>query len=332
MSAYLRDHPPARSQFRKRRGKPSGVVAAHTAENTPDYVAFDGGAENVASWITRRSDPGSYHLLADSDSRIRLVDWDDAAFHDGTGTNDHSVGISVATRADVWPLAPQRWRDGAIRQLAAGAADYARWLKRTHGITVPARRITAAQARARVPGFVTHAELDPARRSDPGKAFPWDQFFREYQAALSGTATSAAPKEWSDMATREEIGDEVTERLKAFLPAAMAYQATGGSNTLVNPGLAEWGWVRDPRAVTLRELADGTYYYGSSAEATSTDVYVILGSHVGKLRLEGALLDWVKGLSALAGRPVKVEKVPDAVLAGIPDLGPAAPPEPPAQG
>lgn len=179
--AWLDQHPPRRSQFRRpRRQKPSGVVAVHTAENTPDFVAFDGGAEAVARFIQTRTTPGSYHDLVDSDSCINLVDYGNEAFHDGTGTNPHSYGLSIATRADVWPLAPKKWRDGAIEQAAQAAARYAHWVKGLYGITIPARRITATQARARVPGFTSHGELDPTRRTDPGPGFPWTQFLERF--------------------------------------------------------------------------------------------------------------------------------------------------------
>ena len=193
MAAYLIDHPPARSQFRKpRREKPSGVIAVHTAENTPDYVAFDGGAEAVARFIQSRTTPGSYHDLVDSDSSINVVPYEWEAFHDGTGTNPHSYGLSFATRADVWPVAPKAWRDGAIEQGAQAAWRFSRWIKAIHGVTIPAVRITADEARRRVPGFVTHAQLDPGRRTDPGKDFPWGQFLARY-AALMGASSAPAP-------------------------------------------------------------------------------------------------------------------------------------------
>lgn len=182
MAVYLKDHPPVRRQYREpRREDPSGVIAVHTAENTPDWVAFDGGAEAVARFIQSRTDAGSYHTLADSDSRIRMVEFDDEAFHDATGTNPHSFGISAATRADVWPLAPQAWRDGCVEQMAQGAAEYARWVKSNYSIVIPPDRITEDEARARVPGFVSHAQLDPGRRTDPGKDFPWSQFLARFK-------------------------------------------------------------------------------------------------------------------------------------------------------
>jgi hypothetical protein len=187
--AWLDDNEPARSQFRcPRRQNPSGLGVIHTAENTPDFVAFDGGAEAVARFIQGRSDPGSYHDLVDSDSSINLVRYSCEAFQDGTGSNPFAWGGSVATRADVWPLAPQAWKNGAIRQLALAAARYARWVKAQYGITVPARRVTRAQSEQRVPGFISHAERDPGRRTDPGISFPWQFFLDEYRIAMGGIA------------------------------------------------------------------------------------------------------------------------------------------------
>lgn len=170
------------------------MCVLHTAENTPDTVATDGGAEAVANFIRGRADPGSYHDLVDSDSGIQLVRYDCEAFQDGTGSNAHAWGGSVATRADFWPLAPKAWRDGAIHQLAAAAARYAHWIKATHGITVPARRITRAESERRMPGFISHAERDPTRRTDPGKAFPWNQFLAEYALLADRPQPPATPR------------------------------------------------------------------------------------------------------------------------------------------
>ncbi len=195
---YLREHPNRTyQQYRTpRRERLSGVIVIHTAENAPDHVAFDGGAEAVASWISRRPDPGSYHILADSDSTIRMVRFDDEAFHDATsGGNRHEIGLSVATRADVWPLAPKVWRDGATERLAQAAAEAARHVKTKTGVVVPARRITRAESEARKPGFISHGERDPARRSDPGKAFPWEAFLARYSQLMGGAKPpQPAPK------------------------------------------------------------------------------------------------------------------------------------------
>ncbi len=181
MGAYLVDHPPRRSQFRaSRREREAGVVVVHTAENAPDYVAFDGGAEAVAEFIRTRADAGSYHELVDSDSSILMVPDQAEAFGDGTGSNRFAWHLSIATRADVWPLAPKAWRDGAIEQAAQAAARYARRLHARTGIVIPARRISRSESELRIPGFISHGERDPGRRHDPGAHFPWEAFLARY--------------------------------------------------------------------------------------------------------------------------------------------------------
>lgn len=229
--AWLVTHPPARSQYRHpRRADPSGVIAMHTAENTPDFVAFDGGAEAVANFIRTRDTPGSYCDLVDSDSCMHLVRYLDEAFHDGTGTNPHSYGLSIATRADVWPFAPQAWRDGAIEQAAQAAGRYAHWLRDRSGIVIPAVRITADQARARTPGFVTHALLDPTRRSDPGRDFPWAQFLTRYTEIM----------EDDDMPTAEEIAEAMRPVIREEIDASLVSRGlTAGTDTKKGGAIGE---------------------------------------------------------------------------------------------
>jgi hypothetical protein len=191
---------PNLAQHRKpRRDEPSGVIVVHSAENTQDLVLPDAGAEGVASFISNRTDPGSYHRIADSDSVVAVMPFEWEAWHDGTGTNPHSIGISGAFRSGEWASIPQAWRDACVGNLALAAAEAAAWVQSMRGIDVPARRITVEQARARVPGFISHAELDPGRRTDPGASFPWDQFLAAYA--------------WLRNPTQEEDDMDLTDRL-----------------------------------------------------------------------------------------------------------------------
>lgn len=218
MGAYLVDNPPARSQFRNpRREKPSGLFVLHSAENMPDLVPPDTGAERVAEFIRNRRDAGSYHELVDADSFINLVPWSWEAFHDGTGTNPHSIGISAAWQAHQLPalLADHpRWVDAVVRHMAERAAAAALWLRHTYGIEVPAERVSVGAARDRRPGFITHAELDPSRRSDPGGAFPWGVFLHRFRQ-LTKPVPAARP-EVDPLAgiTLEMIGLKVIETIR----------------------------------------------------------------------------------------------------------------------
>lgn len=187
MAEYLIDNPPRVRQFRRPRSQqPSGVIVVHTAESFPDETAPDTGAENVARFIRDRTTPGSYHDLADSDSIVFLVPYDAEAFGDGTGSNPHAYHVSAATQAHKWDQLDDGWVDDCVRNMAKASARYARWLKARRGITIPARRITRAQSDARMPGFISHAERDPNRRTDPGAGFPWTKYLNYYAAEMSG--------------------------------------------------------------------------------------------------------------------------------------------------
>jgi len=184
MTAYLIEHPPKQRQFKERGTTPSGVIVVHTAESTPDWVGPDTGAEGVANFIANRSDFGSYHTICDSDSRIVLVPYHMQAYGDGTGSNPHAFHVSGATQAAKWNQASIEWRTATAKNMARACAHYARWLNKEHGIQIPAQRITRGASDQRVPGFITHAERDPDRRTDPGKDFPWDVFMNAYKREL----------------------------------------------------------------------------------------------------------------------------------------------------
>jgi len=194
---YLESHPPARSQFRRpRRAEPSGAIVVHTAENVPDLDGPDGGAEGVAAFIARRSDPGSYHTVVDADSIVRVVPYDAEAYGEGTGGNPYALHLSFACRTTTWDTMDPARRAAMIMNGARAAADMARWLDQERGYPlsrIPAARITADAYRIRLAGFISHAELDPRRRSDPGAAFPWRAFLDLYAQELLMPPTTENP-------------------------------------------------------------------------------------------------------------------------------------------
>jgi hypothetical protein len=235
--AYLDDHPPARRQFycpRRDGTQPSGVVVVHDAENATDTVGPDSGAEAVARFIETRDTPGSYHDLVDSDSIIQLVRYECEAFHDATGTNRHSYGVSGAYRHSDWLTLPQARRDGFVLNMASAAARYARWLRDRRGIVIPPKRISVTAARNRVPGFISHAELDPARRTDPGPHFPWDQFLAHF-ARLTNQEDDMTPDECEAVVRKVVLDADKDGGVRRELRRLGQYLALGSHNPAFPP-------------------------------------------------------------------------------------------------
>jgi len=199
--SYLLGYNPGTQQWgypRRGGAQLSGTIIVHTAECAADNVGEDTSAEGCARMIANRADYGSYHRLVDSDSIIDMLPWEYEAWQDSE-TNNWAVGISAALRTSDWAVMPADRRDRVYRNLAACAADFVRYMA-GKGVTVPLRRISGAEARARVPGFCAHGDSGIAR-SDPGANFDWALFFAYTQAALDGSLTYASTILGDDMAT-----------------------------------------------------------------------------------------------------------------------------------
>lgn len=178
--AYLRTHKGVhKTQYRAgRRAKPTGAIVLHTFQS-PLTMTAHRGAEIIRG--SKRS--ASYHRLGDlAGNEVQLVRYADEAWHDGTGSNRWSIGISLMMMAESWPTLTEGQRRAMVNVMASMAVDAAEWLKSEHGITVPARRLSRASSNAGFPGFISHGDRDPARRSDPGAGFPWHTFLSTFEA------------------------------------------------------------------------------------------------------------------------------------------------------
>ncbi|ROP45966.1 peptidoglycan-binding domain-containing protein [Pseudokineococcus lusitanus] len=199
-TAYLRQHEPRRRQYRSPRrldrspvrGKVAPVTVVHTAESVMDAVGDDTGAENVARFMVGRTDPGSYHDLVDSDSRVQLVYYGDEAYQDGTGSNPWSLSISFACRTTDWSKMSQGRRRAFLHQGALAFKAQQDWRRSKGYPLVALRRISKAESDRGVSGFVYHGDRDPGRRTDPGTssraAFPLAEFFAEIVRVEAGRA------------------------------------------------------------------------------------------------------------------------------------------------
>lgn len=190
MGYYLLDHPnpnaPVRSNGKRgwyypTRNKPITIIVIHTAENLPDIIPPDGGAEAIARYGATTSRAASWHQTVDSDTTIAMLPDSYTAFH-VIGYNSLGLGIELCTRAASWDAVPQAFRLALLNRGARAAARMAK----THGI--PRRLLTKAQVDSGAKGFISHARLDPTRRTDPGAGFPWSAFLSMVNSIVVGTS------------------------------------------------------------------------------------------------------------------------------------------------
>jgi hypothetical protein len=190
MAAYLTLNPPARAQWYATRNRSlTGCTVLHGTESIFDEMGVDTGAENVARFIRDRTTPGSYHDLVDSDSRVHLVEYVHAAFHDGTGSNNWALALAFALRTTDWArMSPVK----RASMLAHGARAFVEQQKYRKSVGAPLTRlryISKAQSDAGESGFCCHGWRDPARRSDPGTEpphlFPFDEWLDACATALA---------------------------------------------------------------------------------------------------------------------------------------------------
>lgn len=226
---YLQDHPnPTFGQFGWPRKRVSGVIGVHTAENSTDFEGPDPGAETVAGWLTRRADPGSYHAIADADSRVKLVHPRYAAWADTTN-NAHAMSVSGAMQAARWrELSPAR-AAALTRNMAYAAAELVQDAVAAGLLAspTPARRITPKEAiEGTRAGFYGHGETNPGRRYDPGQNFDWQLFLDTYAHAIGGglAAQGTTTTQEEDEMTTEQF-DILNAKLTRNQELLLSFQA-----------------------------------------------------------------------------------------------------------
>lgn len=298
MGIYLLDHPPARDQYRSpRSARPTGLTVIHTAEGVLDTVGPDTSAENVAAFIQRRTTAGSYHDLVDRDSALQLVRYGDEAYQDGTGSNPYALSISFALTAADWPRLTPGQRAEFLEQGAVAFARQQAWLRANGYPTTPLRRVTRAQSDAGAAGFISHAERDPARRTDPGAGFPWAEFFDTCRAATQeDDAMSAAD----------------VDRLIAHIDARLAVTEAAPNVPRILLGPDGYYRIRNPLTgveESLKQALFTTYRYA---------VLAYLEANAAKKAAAGQTVNVAEVAAALA--PMVVDAVVAAIAEKVPAL------------
>lgn len=151
--------------------KPIRLLVLHTPQ-TPETNTI---AENVAAYFARDDVDASTHLVGDNDSVIRCVKDEDTAWG-AAGANADGLHYELAGVAQ---QSAEEWADAySTAAIGLAAQAFRAWADR-HAI--PIRKLTVDQVGDGEAGICGHADVYQAfgegdYRSDPGEAFPWDQF------------------------------------------------------------------------------------------------------------------------------------------------------------
>lgn len=168
----------------------SGTCIVHTSEGN-----WRNGVDALTRLVKSRADYGCYHQACDWEDIAAYYPWEWETWQDSE-TNNWAVGISAACKTTDWGNMPADVEEGYYRNLARMAADFINYMA-SKDVHVPLRRISGAQARARVPGFAAHGDSGVSR-SDPGVNFDWARFFK-YTADVLNGALSPNPTEDDEM-------------------------------------------------------------------------------------------------------------------------------------
>ena len=173
MATYALTSNPNRHYYTTRRGRILGIVL-HVTAGLEDFTPPDLGAESTIRYGLANARPASWHGIVDSDSVIDCLPDSYTAFH-VIGYNSQTLGLEIANRDARWAGKPQRWVDATI----ANAAAWCRPRVAKYGLPVnlaDKAEVDRCIRAGRPFGFTYHSMLDPKRRIDPGRDFPWARF------------------------------------------------------------------------------------------------------------------------------------------------------------
>lgn len=241
--AYLDDNPQRYPQQRSRVAwgwnGPTGLVTVHTAEGALDRIAPDRGAENVANYITTRSDAGGYHVLVDQDSTIvmardDMMTWHTAAYN----LNGPGWGVSAACRSVEWDPDAE-WTQNVIGRMGAAVREF--WQRQGHNVAASARWLTHDQVRnagGRIVGLIHHGVIQPSDRSDAWALHPRrGDLDAMLVAAILDTPTTPTPppitKDWFTMATQDDLRRIIREEFSTHQEGDPAVQLNGALFRLI---------------------------------------------------------------------------------------------------
>lgn len=133
----------------------------------------EGGAGNVARYFQSKSAGGSAHYIVDPGETVAAVRENVVAYH--APPNTSTIGVELC---DPQAGPSSRWDDDNHQRMLQRAAVLVRQIAARWD--VPLRRLSVADVRAGKRGICGHVDVSHAfgqtDHSDPGAAFPWDEF------------------------------------------------------------------------------------------------------------------------------------------------------------
>lgn len=152
--------------------KPIRLLVLHTPQTPETNTA----AEGVANYFASPATGASTHLVGDNDSVIRCVKDEDTAWG-AAGANADGLHYELAGVAQ---QSAEEWADPySTAAIGLASEAFREWAKEHE---IPMRKLSVEEVRDGVTkGICGHDDVYQAfgegdYRSDPGAAFPWDQF------------------------------------------------------------------------------------------------------------------------------------------------------------
>jgi len=159
MGYYLLDNPPRSRQFYPSRANtPTWAVGVHTSEGPTG----PGTARNLAAFIARRADPGSYHAIVDCNETIVLVPPGYSTFSvAASGYNSRTWHICLTGRSSELSAG-----DPNTLAMINRAGEAIRILWSLLGVDIPSSLRWIGTDALNQSGLFCHGDVQPWNRSD----------------------------------------------------------------------------------------------------------------------------------------------------------------------
>ena len=265
MGYYLIDNPPRSPQFYPSRSNtPTWAVGVHTSEGPTG----PGTARNLAAFIARRSDPGSYACIVDCDETVVLVPPDYTTFSvAASGYNSRTWHICLTGRSA--ELAPD---DANTQAMIKRAGEAIRTLWNLLGVDARANAAWIGTDALNRVGLFCHGDVQSWDRSDAWSRHPdrgrLDQMLIE--AIVETPAPPVPPTPQDDEMKRYLIKGTAAPEIflcdaglgwKWRIPAGQIQNivwtiAMGGGQMLIPPGANTIVWENNTVWVADQKFVD----------------------------------------------------------------------------